>query len=159
QSSNSAIKSRSRCLVWMTRRPADARVTTVRHRPCDNDAVFKPKPYRPRSPDPYFRRLPNLIASLRPLIVIPRPLPEMKTRDASPANSMTTFTSVASAVMLLSTRSAIAELKSYPMSRKESVRRAADGVTLAIRLGIAAPFRQDQGLTNRWPHLSDPPDE
>ena len=44
QSSNSAIKSRSSCRVWMTRRPADVRVTTVRQRPCESDAVFRPKP-------------------------------------------------------------------------------------------------------------------
>ncbi len=65
---------------------------------------------------------------MRPLPVIPSPSSEMTTYESSPANSIVTSTWDAPAMTLLSTMSATADGKSYPMSRSDSVSRAADGV-------------------------------
>ena len=146
-SSHSAIRSRSSIRIWTLPGAARRQVTTVTDRHCDSEAVLSPRPYRPRSLRPYERREPYRSASTRPLPVIPSPSSEITTYESSPANSIETSICEAPAMTLLSTMSATAAGKSYPISRSDSVSRAADGVMAAdFRGDIRQPPHVYQGL-------------
>ena len=100
---------------------------------------MRPRPYRPSSPDRYVRRVPKRSASLSWFALMPLPSSAIRMRGSSAAVSKTTSTRLAPAATLLSTRSATADGRSYPMSRRELVSRAADGATAKAFLPTNPP--------------------
>lgn len=105
-------------------------LTAVNRRHCENDAVLRPRPNRPKSFGPRFLRgsvAPCRRAAITSSPVIPRPLSAMTRTGALRLRSQKTLISVASAEMLLSIRSATAVSSEYPRSRREAVRLAALG--------------------------------
>ena len=110
------------CPVWRTwsksqhlanmQLSAVGRVATVSSRDCENDAVFRPNPNRPRSDearDPRGSPLPIRIACRRTLSVIPLPSSTTAHQESAPAQCMNTCTCSAPAEIELSTRSAMAD--------------------------------------------------
>src|SRR4051812_28071396 len=82
------------------------------------------------------------MASSRTASVIPDPSSTIRMNDCAPLRQTSIDTTVAPASMLLSTRSATALGRSYPMSRNEVISRAADGITVDLR-GISTRLIDD----------------
>ena len=126
-----------------------ARVTTVTTRHWENEAVFRPRPKRPRSDRALFSkglRLPNRIASSSSSSVIPKPSSRMPTFGSEMDRSANTRMVFACAAMELSMRSARAVPSEYPMSRMLS--KSDDGLGGTSTMRIHLP---PVGLT--WSHM------
>ena len=103
---------------------------TVKHRHCENEAVFKPIPNRPRSVAARSSSglfAPNVIAVSNSASSMPRPLSRMEIQLDGPRQSNVTCTSEAPAEMLLSITSAKAAAVVYPRPLSASSRAAALG--------------------------------
>ena len=106
------------------------RVATMRRLHCECDAVLSPMPNFPRSSAAYCSTSdPNLSASFKTSGFMPLPLSAMRIHGSPSLKRAVIFTSVASAEMQLSMRSATAVLKSCPVSRSVSESRRAEGTT------------------------------
>src|SRR4051812_35133704 len=79
---------------------------------------------------------------------MPRPLSATLIKECSPFRQTLISTTVASASMLLSTRSATALAASYPMSRSDVISLAAEGIKVVLR-GILALLLEDKLWSRR----------